>query len=195
MCSIKPCLTFAYDGLSWISRDPIGENGGINLYGYVGNTPVNATDPLGLLTFSLGFGVNLGAGLGGNFTVGGIVDGNGNFGFFQSLGGGVNVGTPEEGGGLYASVSNAPDLDSYKECAGEVSGHGGAGLGASVDYSTWGNGGGPNGDQTYHEVGFTVGEQAGASASIGGSYTTVQQVGNIWTGVQNAWNSFWSYGD
>jgi RHS repeat-associated protein len=32
----------------WLSRDPLGEAGGLNLYGYVGNDPVNATDPLGL---------------------------------------------------------------------------------------------------------------------------------------------------
>ena len=33
----------------WLSRDPIGEAGGINLYGYVGNDPVSMVDPLGLL--------------------------------------------------------------------------------------------------------------------------------------------------
>lgn len=32
----------------WLSRDPIGEEGGLNLYGYVANDPVNAVDPLGL---------------------------------------------------------------------------------------------------------------------------------------------------
>ena len=32
----------------WISRDPIEEDGGINLYGYVGNGPLGAVDPLGL---------------------------------------------------------------------------------------------------------------------------------------------------
>ena len=32
----------------WLSRDPIGENGGINLYGYVYNSPVNYIDRLGL---------------------------------------------------------------------------------------------------------------------------------------------------
>jgi uncharacterized protein RhaS with RHS repeats len=33
----------------WISRDPIGETGGINLYGYVGNNPISLWDPLGLI--------------------------------------------------------------------------------------------------------------------------------------------------
>jgi len=32
----------------WISKDPIGENGGINLYGYVSENPVNTVDALGL---------------------------------------------------------------------------------------------------------------------------------------------------
>lgn len=40
----------AYDPKTarWLSRDPIGENGGINLYGYVANDPINAFDPDGL---------------------------------------------------------------------------------------------------------------------------------------------------
>lgn len=32
----------------WLTRDPIGMEGGINLYGYVGNNPVMGVDPLGL---------------------------------------------------------------------------------------------------------------------------------------------------
>jgi len=43
-------MTFGYDTAlgARISRDPIAEAGGLNLYGYVGNNPVNAFDPLGL---------------------------------------------------------------------------------------------------------------------------------------------------
>lgn len=32
----------------WLSRDPLGEQGGFNLYAYCGNDPVNRHDPLGL---------------------------------------------------------------------------------------------------------------------------------------------------
>ncbi len=40
-----------YDPLTgrWPSRDPIGENGGVNLYGFVGNRPLREVDVLGLL--------------------------------------------------------------------------------------------------------------------------------------------------
>jgi RHS repeat-associated protein len=33
----------------WLSRDPAGEEGGLNLYGYVGNDPLNRRDPTGLI--------------------------------------------------------------------------------------------------------------------------------------------------
>ena len=33
---------------AWLSRDPIGESGGLNLYGYANNDPINGFDVLGL---------------------------------------------------------------------------------------------------------------------------------------------------
>jgi RHS repeat-associated protein len=32
----------------WLNRDPMGEEGGLNLYGYVGNNPIDLIDPFGL---------------------------------------------------------------------------------------------------------------------------------------------------
>ena len=36
----------------WLNRDPIGEAGGVNLYGYVGGNPASLIDPLGLMCWS-----------------------------------------------------------------------------------------------------------------------------------------------
>jgi RHS repeat-associated protein len=35
----------------WLTRDPIGERGGLNLYGFVGNNPMSFVDPYGLDSF------------------------------------------------------------------------------------------------------------------------------------------------
>lgn len=39
----------------WVNRDPIEEEGGLNLYGFVGNNGVNQIDPRGLIECKNGF--------------------------------------------------------------------------------------------------------------------------------------------
>ncbi len=47
---LELALYRAYDAElgRWLNEDPIGERGGLNLYGYVGNSPISWFDPLGL---------------------------------------------------------------------------------------------------------------------------------------------------
>ncbi len=57
----------AYDAETgrWLSADPLGEAGGMNLYAYVLGNPVNEFDPLGLFCwdeFASGFSLKLGVG-------------------------------------------------------------------------------------------------------------------------------------
>ena len=54
---------------TWINRDPIGENGGLNLYGFVNNRPISNIDPDGrnpIVVGSLIVGVGVGLGICGN---------------------------------------------------------------------------------------------------------------------------------
>jgi hypothetical protein len=49
------CEGYGYESAmgrgEWLSRDPIAEKGGLNLYGYVGGNPINDLDPLGLVNY------------------------------------------------------------------------------------------------------------------------------------------------
>jgi len=81
----------------WICRDPIGEGGGTNLYGYVGNDPLNQVDPLGLFGFGV---IAAGGGDGGlayPLSAGGIVAGG--IGLFD---GGFE--RPYNSGGIFSTA-------------------------------------------------------------------------------------------
>jgi len=122
------------DAGRWLSRDPMGERGGLNLYGYVGNSPIDEVDSMGLSggtfysshphpdehygpmfnsPFSFGIQVTVAAeagisyGAGGNYTWG--------FGLFYNPATGFSAGGFQSGGvfsgGPPASL-NIPDSPS-----------------------------------------------------------------------------------
>jgi len=90
----------------WLSRDPIGIRGGINLYGYVGNDPIYWNDPSGL-TPAPGLFTVLGGAAGVVITAAGSI-------VVDVYTGGVNIAaTPAElavGGGYGAAGGAAIDI-------------------------------------------------------------------------------------
>jgi RHS repeat-associated protein len=85
----------AYDHTTgrWLSRDPIGETGGINLYGYTNNDPASRIDPLGWFDLNLYDTMNASAASG--YTKGGIagqslgIAGNAGAALLDTIGGNI----------------------------------------------------------------------------------------------------------
>lgn len=161
----------AYDAQTarWLSRDPLGEEEGMNLYAYVGGDPVNGVDPLGLYTFQFGvdLGGNLaaGGGVAGSVSGGFIFDTSGNVGVY----GGVNYGVAAGAGGkAFSGGFMGTSADTIYEATegNEWSGSLGGGVAATLS-GTAAGGKKANGDGW---LGF--GASLGAGGGLSGSLTT-----------------------
>ncbi|MEQ8820969.1 MAG: RHS repeat-associated core domain-containing protein, partial [Sumerlaeia bacterium] len=163
----------------WMTKDPIGFDGGWNHYGYANAVPMDLIDPIGLIV------VHLGAGGSGSF----IVAGDLNIGFATDfsnisifINSGAGLGTPGGSVGADFGVSAAKDVKEWAGWGAELSVDGGAGLGGGVGVNTtlpnmsfsrlFSDPIGAFGGQ--HKVGGVVQGGAGAGLGIAGT------IGHTW---------------
>jgi uncharacterized protein RhaS with RHS repeats len=121
----------------YLQSDPIGLMGGLDTYTYVGGNPVNYVDPFGLWTVQIGFTVG-GTWLGSaDFSIGIIVDDEGNGGYYGAVGYGAGTGAGIWGGIGFAGST----ADTICDVAGpfrDLGASGGVGVGVSGSYF-WGD--------------------------------------------------------
>jgi len=157
----------------FLQMDPIKfDAGDPNIFRYVGNDPLNWTDPMGLWTFQAGLSLNGQFGpVNVNLNVGIAVDGHGNVGVYESLGGGLGAGARISGGVSFGG-SNGNCIQDLAGPFGNTSASLGAGLNGSVE----GFSGQGSQRQTVVGGGFTAGIGAGGGFSAGGSQTFMHQI-------------------
>jgi RHS repeat-associated protein len=137
---LQMALYRAYDADSgtFINRDPIGEAGGLNLFDYVGNDPIDWIDSCGLWTFGFGVQGSYGfAGGGAAIQVGFYFGRNpdtgkwsGGFLFGPAAGGG---GPASVGGGGFVQWTSAKCVGQLKGLGGQTGGSGGEGMSLGGD--------------------------------------------------------------
>lgn len=142
-----------------------GGTGGINLYAYVENDPLDNVDPLGLWVVPVGLVISGRGPVAGAYEVGIAIDGEGHIATYDTATASVGAGLQA---GAAVNLTDSPTLNSVAELQGtgvSVSGAAGAGvqLGTGV---TVGAGGTPS-------YSVSVGGGAGAAVSTGISSTSV----------------------
>jgi RHS repeat-associated protein len=153
-----------YDPMTgrWLNRDPIKENGGLNLYGFLDNASLYFTDSLGLWTFQIRISINGHGGIfKGNISAGIAADDHGNVGSYASRGYGFGLGA-NVGGGLSFAGSDGDTISDLSGRSDNLSITADALAGGSVDGF---QGKGTLG-QDVRGLGFTVGGGEGADIAL-----------------------------
>lgn len=162
----------------YIEPDPIGLNGGVNLYAYALGNPVGLIDPLGLWTEQLGLSLNFQFGpVAAQFTAGLAIDGTGAIGtYYATPLAGLGVGEDVSGGVSFAYSPNACSIHDLGGPFTNIDLGGGWGPHASGD-GFFGQG---SHGQFVAGAGVTIGPGLGAGGSTTITTTTVNHLGHIW---------------
>jgi RHS repeat-associated protein len=159
----------------FVTQDPTGLRGGIDLYRYANNGPTGKSDPFGLWTGQIGVSGSCtvpGVGFSGQGFFGIAFDGHGNLGFYFGGGGGVGTGAGCSLG-LSLQGSNANTICGLRGPFEQYNGTGGVdGVGGTVDYFE-------TPDMSVSGGGVTLGLAGGASSFVGATGTVVRPIGGV----------------
>ena len=160
----------------WLSADPLGELGGLNLHSYLDGDATNSIDPLGLLTFGIRLNISL---ILVDVTVGIHVDDNGNVGGVSSIGMGATAGASATLGITATTADTIEDLEGDSGTLGVSAGEGLIGEANLV--------GGSNPGSDYPDwAGIDLGAGFG-----GGLPITPQAFGTVIAKAKTWFNLFW----
>ncbi len=103
----------------FLQPDPTGYTDGLNLYVYVGNSPINRLDPLGLFTIHAGATGSAAFGWAGTVSQGYVIDGRG-FGIYKT--GGIGAGSPCASIGGSVGVTSAQAMENLQGIGNQTGG-------------------------------------------------------------------------
>lgn len=154
----------------FLSSDPIGLAGGGNLYSYADANPVMFADPLGLFTFRVSSGIQLGAGGGGEVFTGWAIGVNTqpgvpfrerfSLGRIDTAGGGIVGGAAAFGGLQFGLSLEAQHVSELAGLGVEIGGSAGEGI-LSLGVSAAARGLAPTRQPATSEIQFNIGPGVG----------------------------------
>ena len=153
----------------FLQADPIGYAGGVNLYAYVGNDPLNLVDPRGTYTLQIGgnTGYTLPFGISGTFFAGIAFDTQGGVAGYYGYGVGVGLGAGASMAGAVA-VSNARTVNDLG--GGFANASVGLGAGGRVGLDTFV---GPSDNGFVSGAGLSAGVGLGLTSYAGPTNTVI----------------------
>ncbi len=159
----------------FIQPDPLGIDGGVNIYAWANLNPLYFVDPYGLWTIRLGIQVSVNLGFAVNFNIGIAIGYSANNGVTAGVVGGVGggVGLVGGSGGGFVEVTNADEVNDLRGGSIQAGGSLGEGVVVGGDYIV-----GLNNDGSVSYQGFELNAGLGLGMPI-----DLHLLGQLSTGI------------